>query len=517
MTTSGGSKVIRTLYRNLLRTSKPFTSPAPNAAVLCCLLHRTGIDDHIKDWNTFVARNLENGVDRTTDDKAKDLTYSYSDILLQQKLEQGEFTSTIPLDGISASTAPTIHSNRTYQRLFRRLLREAVTGTNNHGKMVFPSQVDTTKLEKIIQREFRNESGNASISFDDATRRQVAFTALRELNKKLSYYETLRESNPKQIPQQAAWHVSSLPFHPPASYLRPGVFLVSHPYMHDSYFSRTVICILEHKGLGDILRNGRTKKKCNDDEDEYVDDDLDGEGKDEENNPIAKRIIRQVAPPGQTYGLIVNRVSIHNEAGQNRTLKEVFREHMLPEKLSNIFGDSVVREGGPVNVALQMIHSLSSPSEQEDVASAVGGTIIPTIINEEESPALYSDRATYFQGNMFKILSEVKEGTIDRDDISFFIGATTWSPGQLASEIAQGYWIPCIGPPEMALDGICEHEPTSSGKRPLADLWLSMMSACGEDEAKLSHLFHREHWGENGLPCDAFDDDDNDDDGDFLF
>lgn len=418
MTTSGRSKVIRTLYRNLLRTSKPFTSPAPNAAVLCCLLHRTGIDDHIKDWNTFVARNLENDVDSTVYDKARDLTYSYSDILLQQqqqKLEQGEITSTIALDGISAS----IHSNLTYQRLFRRLLREVVTGTNNHGKMVFPSQVDTTKLKKIIQREFRNESGNASISFDDATRRQVAFTALRELNKKLSYYETLRESNPKQIPQQAAWHVSSLPFHPPASYLRPGVFLVSHPYMHDSYFSRTVICILEHKGLGDILRNDRTRKKCNDDADEYIDDDLDGEGQEEENNPIAKRIVRQTTPPGQTYGLIVNRVSVHNEAGKNRTLKEVFREHMLPEKLSNVFGDSVVREGGPVNVALQMIHSLSSPSEQEDVASAVGGTIIPTIINGEESPALYSDRATYFQGNMFKILSKVKDGTIDRGEYKY--------------------------------------------------------------------------------------------------
>ena len=98
------------------------------------------------------------------------------------------------------------------------------------------------------------------------------------------------------------------------------------------------------------------------------------------------------------------------------------------------------------------------------------------------------------------------------DDVSFFVGASTWSPGQLASEIAQGYWIPCGGPAEMALDGICEHEPTTSGNRPLADLWLSMMSACGEDEAKLSHLFHRDHCDENGLPCDAFDDDDHDDD-----
>lgn len=96
-------------------------------------------------------------------------------------------------------------------------------------------------------------------------------------------------------------------------------------------------------------------------------------------------------------------------------------------------------------------------------------------------------------------------------DISFFAGVSIWSPGQLAAEIAQGYWIPCRGPPEMALDGDCEHEPTTSGKPPLKDMWLSMMSACGEDEAKLSHLFHQDHWDENGMPCDSFDDDGEDD------
>ncbi|OEU20993.1 hypothetical protein FRACYDRAFT_234625 [Fragilariopsis cylindrus CCMP1102] len=502
MATAGGTNksrlVTRSLYRNLLRTSKLFTSPSPNAIVLSCLLQRTGIDDHIQDWNKFVAQNNNNdngdGDYIVAEYKARDLTFSYSDILLPQhqkkeKVEEEKedsfgiiSPSTLSLSSTLSSTSSTpIPTNRTYQRLFRRLLREVVTGTNNYGKMVFPSQVDTTKLRKVIQREFRNGDENtsstttSSMYFDEATRRQVAFTTLKELNKKLSYYDKLLKSNPEPIPQQAAWHVSSLPFHPPASYLRPGVFLVSHPYMHDSYFSRTVICILEHKGLGSVLQN--------------------------------------TTPPGQTYGVIVNRVSIQNETGQNRTLKEVFREHMLPERLIDTFGDSVVREGGPVHVSLQMIHSLSNPaSEQVDVASNVGGTIIPTITDGEESPALYSDRASYFRGNMYKIMSQVEDGKIDRDDVSFFVGASTWSPGQLASEIAQGYWIPCRGPPEMALDGICEHEPTTSGNRPLAELWLSMMSACGEDEAKLSHLFHRDHCDENGLPCDAFDDDDHDDD-----
>ena len=98
------------------------------------------------------------------------------------------------------------------------------------------------------------------------------------------------------------------------------------------------------------------------------------------------------------------------------------------------------------------------------------------------------------------------------DDVAFFVGASTWSVDQLSSEIAQGFWIPCRGPPEMALTGVCEHEPTpSKGPRPVADLWLSMMSACGEDEAKLSHLYYNEEdLNDNGLPCDAFEEDDVD-------
>lgn len=114
------------------------------------------------------------------------------------------------------------------------------------------------------------------------------------------------------------------------------------------------------------------------------------------------------------------------------------------------------------------------------------------------------------------------------DDVAFFVGASTWGPGQLAKEIDQGYWLPCRGPPEIALTGICEHEnmppemtdaPTATtngggggiaatktnNKRPLADLWLSMMSACGEDEAKLAHLFfHEEELDDEGLPCDIW-------------
>ena len=37
------------------------------------------------------------------------------------------------------------------------------------------------------------------------------------------------------------------------------------------------------------------------------------------------------------------------------------------------------------------------------------------------------------------------------------MGASTWAPGQLEQEISKGFWIPCSGPPEIALTGICEH------------------------------------------------------------
>jgi hypothetical protein len=386
------SLVTRRLYRNLLRTSEPFTEPSPDAAVLTCLLHRSGVDDHIKDWNAFVSQDFENknqavdGYDSTLKEKARDLTQSYD------KRNAAD---------ASTSSTPT-HTNRTYQRLFRRLLREVVTGPNGFGKMVFPSQVDTARLRKVIQREFRaneRDGRTASAYFDDATRQRVAFAALRELNKKLSYYDWLKQNSPEPIPQQSAWRVSSLPTHPPASYLRPGVFLVSHPYMHDSYFSKSVICILEHKGLGSVLEDRSYTKKDRDDDD---DGGMLSEEDDEERDRITRRSARRTTPPGQTYGVIVNRVSLQNDTGQNRTLGEVFREHMLPERLADVFGDSVVREGGPVHVALQMIHSLPSSPEQQDVASDVGGTVIPCISEGDESPALYSDRATCFQGNMFK-------------------------------------------------------------------------------------------------------------------
>lgn len=96
------------------------------------------------------------------------------------------------------------------------------------------------------------------------------------------------------------------------------------------------------------------------------------------------------------------------------------------------------------------------------------------------------------------------------DDVSFYVGASCWEVGQLESEIDRGYFFPCSGPPEMALTGMCERfgDDDHERQRPRADLWLSMMSALGEDEANLAHLLSNgdEEFVdvEYGEACDMF-------------
>ena len=91
------------------------------------------------------------------------------------------------------------------------------------------------------------------------------------------------------------------------------------------------------------------------------------------------------------------------------------------------------------------------------------------------------------------------------DDVSFYVGASCWEVGQLESEIDRGYFIPCSGPPDMALTGMCERvgDDDKDVKRPKADLWLSMMCALGEDEANLAHLVSNDKdESEYGEACD---------------
>jgi len=413
-----------------------------------------------------------------------------------------------------------------HEVLFRKLLQEVMGGGD--AQMRFPSHIvsdnDAGRLEEVVRREFRAPAlgewdgsvmGSSvppiSAYFTNDSRREAAFLALRELNRKLVWAESLgmkfmsvarkRKNDGKdeataapKRSRQAAKDVYPMRTNSPSSYLRPGTFLVAHPLL-PGYFSRAVIVILEHTDVAA-------------DEDEG-----------------------NLSGAGGTYGVIVNRPSMSsvptdNGALRPRALREVLRPDCIPPILRRSFGDSTVREGGPVNVSVQML-SIASPDTEE--ALGIGGTVLPMVLSDDRdeqlehisAAAVDSDLAVYFNGDLVKAAGQVFEGKMDRDDFSFLVGASVWSVGQLQSEIERGFWIPCRGPPQIAYSGMCEHleeeEDTSASsanskerkdekkKRPKPDLWLSMMCAAGEGEAELAQLIADEgEYDVNGEACDDF-------------
>ncbi|KAL3823827.1 hypothetical protein ACHAXA_004099 [Cyclostephanos tholiformis] len=211
----------------------------------------------------------------------------------------------------------------------------------------------------------------------------------------------------------------------------------------------------------------------------------------------------------------------------------------LPEAVQMAFGDSPMREGGPVNLSVQMIHRRAlekrdnrnvtdddnvlerdgSCAQKRRSPSKIGGTML----GYEHGKLNDSGDAIYFGGDVMEASYAVLNGTSDRDDFSFVIGAACWAPGQLEHEIERGCWLPFSGPPAMALTGICEHNevpesvndgenidkgtklsqfpprPSNLAKaefgqssqpvtRPVGDLWLSVMCALGEGEADLAFM-----------------------------
>jgi putative AlgH/UPF0301 family transcriptional regulator len=424
---SSSSLVSRRLYRALLKASQPFSGP--NGKVLTCLLHRAGEED--EDWSSF-------------------------------------------LRGKHADSAPTnskdTHNEPRHHVLFRRILRDCIGGTSGIRQMQFPTHVDSTQIQRVLKQEFRA----AAAAYSDATtncnetksRIQVAFMALRELNKKLAWYETLQQSAPVVHPQQAASFVAPLPLYPSSEYLKAGAFLIAHPNM-SGYFRRTVICILDHNNKDDNQRQ----------EGNYG-----------------------------TYGLIVNRFCASTQFDQNLTLKQVMQ--LSPDVTSSL-GGSFVRDGGPVHLAFQMLQSRSPEHETSSTHSDLGGQPLSMIPADDdgESAAVRADRAIYFRGDLMATAHAVATGVFDREDVSFFVGASRWDVGQLESEIERGYWIPARGPPDIAHTGMCEHAETveKGQSRPKADLWLSMMCAMSDDNAKLAHLtYDADENDELGEACDDY-------------
>lgn len=93
------------------------------------------------------------------------------------------------------------------------------------------------------------------------------------------------------------------------------------------------------------------------------------------------------------------------------------------------------------------------------------------------------------------------------DDFTFIVGASCWENDQLESEVAKGYWLPCSGPPSIAMTGQCQHDDEFNEGNTIpakSDLWLSMMCAISNHEARLANLLFEEKHSENGDACDEF-------------
>lgn len=442
-------------------------------------------------------------------------------------------------------------------------------------------------LWDIIRREFRAEHVQnenlilPSRCFSYDTRLQVAFMAMKELNQKLTYahslgYDTrtinkahhdiltttlndtdhqstnnaslnsntkdpktntdtpinhLNVNTKRRNRTQAAKGVSPLSYDEPSAYLQPGTFLIAHPLL-SGYFSNSVICILDHS-------DGKDEESDN----ENIDDD------DVENLSKSRRK-GQDKSTGGTYGLVINRHAIRRRPQTFKTssirtspttatsttlLKEVLRADSLPEGFRTAFGDCVVREGGPVNLSVQMMHTCSPDLEER---LQIGGRVLSpalapnpssdvndnnrsrrdgqiSALHEINTPAMNSDHAVFFQGDIIKAAQAVIDGDLKKMDFSFVVGASCWESGQLESEIKRGYWLPASGPMEIAFGGKCHHEDYPYSKsneekndeyqyKPVDNLWLSMMCAMGDEEGDLAHLMLEDDYDELGEVCDDF-------------
>jgi putative AlgH/UPF0301 family transcriptional regulator len=377
------------------------------------------------------------------------------------------------------------------QSLFRKILRQAMGRGGNaaptHLNMRFPSQIDTStcSLRSLLRREFQAPADEAAA----ATRQAVCFLVMRKLNEKLSWAHALRDKLPssplsvvapscKHAAIQPAPQVHVLPAHPAADYLRPGAFLLAHPLL-TGYFRRTVLCILDHR---------------------------------EESTDLAAQQARG------TYGLIVNRLAVTDEEKVMRLEDALYP---MPEDLAEHLGDVVVRDGGPVHASLQMLHVATAG------AAHVGGTLLETITDTKDDDPTVADTTLQpppikYQGDLTQTAAAVAAGHLDATtQVSIYLGASSWTVGQLQSEVERGLWLPCRAPVALALQGRLvaasrsenddDEQPqveASTGETTTAmdDLYLSMLAACGPREAELARLIQFDDKVEHPYrrPCDSF-------------
>ncbi|KAL7556859.1 hypothetical protein ACA910_011829 [Epithemia clementina (nom. ined.)] len=391
----------------------------------------------------------------------------------------------------------------------------------------------------------------------------------------------------QQPPKQGRRVVAPLPWRPASSYLQPGTFLIAHPNL-TGYFRRSVICILDdfhfRKNTRKNRKNSRDGKnkttksssqaaevtstpEGNDDdeeeeeeeelpfnndqekdgeEDEVDDDDnedvLDNDDDDDVDDDDLDDEFPSTAPSYGTYGVVVNRLAYSRSSGLPITLQETYTK--LPRDFEKAFGDSVVRDGGPVQGSLQMMHSMTLQQQEqqqlEEEQQQQGGSKLkgipltmamdPRDVNDDDDDDDDDDDENKakskviikFRGDIVQAAKMVVKQRLSSENFAFFVGCSSWAPGQLESEMERGIWLPVRAPPEVAFSGHFsipddndkdddDHDRTHIinvvNNNKDDDLWLSLLSACGEEEAKLAKLLsHDDGEHEFGGQCDAFDD-----------
>lgn len=500
-------------------------------------------------------------------EQARDLSRPYSSLLKYQRSrnsnnnnqekQEEEYTRTESYHSHNNNIQIDNDDVPLHVHLYKKLVKEVIgPGVYMH----FPSKIKQdgkdnvmTRLLKVIKREFRATDSSLSKSYSEKTRQQLAFLTLKELQKKLVWAESLGlhidaddddyNSNGEygddydddedyddddsdddvghDMNQFAARNVEKLPLSPSSSYLQPGTFLIAHPLM-TGCFARSVICLLQHTPpttSNDVTFKNTNTNTIEQEEEEGCNMDSGGG-----------------ISGGGTYGLIINQPIktgvpyADSERSRNKTLREVIRYDCLPEGIKVAFGESNVRNGGPVNVSVQMLRYVS-PDEEEKCK--IGGSVLPmaTVPLDHHghahghghthdhdsaemsttpdsggevirSAAMDTNSAVYFGGDIIKAAQAVIDGDIQQDSFSFFIGASCWEPGQLESEVKKGYWIPCSAPPELAHSGLCNLEGIHDVQASESSLWVSMMAAIGGEEGRLAEIFEEFEYDENGYPCD---------------
>ncbi len=290
------------------------------------------------------------------------------------------------------------------------------------------SWAESMGMQHLVQRQPEAHTDIAKCNNDEEEQKKTETTTLGEEALFKQQNDTLHSNNSAH---DAANNIHPLPYYQPSSYLQPGAFLVAHPMM-DGIFAKSVICILQHTERK-VKRNDDANKggigedspslDCDNGDNNNgkihgKDDDMEGRGK---NQGIMENV------DGGTYGLIINlpiTVGVPNPDSanrrRNRTLREVIRHDSLPEGVKEAFGDCPVLNGGPVNLSIQMLRNSSQEDEEK---LNIGGTVLPSIINdalelngEVTSTAMYSDNAIYFGGDIIKAAQAVIDGDLKKGE-----------------------------------------------------------------------------------------------------